>query len=69
LTKDSFEIKVVEDETLEKPKLPKGKQPRRLQDRSKYQPHNGKKECARRLKQLRASTTEDRAHTPDASEV
>lgn len=45
---------VVADEATEWPvkKLPKGKQPRRNQDRSKYQPHQNKKECERRILQL-----------------
>ena len=33
-------------------KLPKGKQPRNLQDRSKYQPHQGKREALRRIRQV-----------------
>ena len=36
----------------EEPKLPKGKQPRRLMDRSKYQPHQSDRETVRRLQQV-----------------
>jgi hypothetical protein len=31
-------------------KLERGKQPRNLQDRSKYAPHQGKRECERRVR-------------------
>lgn len=35
------------------PKRPaKGKLPRSLQDRSKYKPHQGPRECQRRLRQM-----------------
>lgn len=36
----------------EAPKLPKGKQPKNLQDRSKYGPHQGKREALRRIRQV-----------------
>jgi hypothetical protein len=44
---------VIEVPTLPgRPKLPKGQQPRRLRDRSKYGPHQNSRECLRRLQQV-----------------
>lgn len=47
-----FEVAVLE-ESNGKRVFPKGKQPRRYQDRSKYGPHQNTRECERRVRQQR----------------
>lgn len=43
---------ILSEDPAPKRQFPRGKLPRNLQDRSKYLPHQGLKECQRRRRQI-----------------